>query len=93
LKVKIKKDGRTGAVKYDKKNKSFSVDFPDDIVEVEVIDFLSKKQDFWIPESQKIDDYRIDNKYPKESEMYFSLALCTLFANTNVWVDWKTKEK
>ena len=51
----------------------------------------SIKREFNIPESQKIDDFRVDKVFPKDSTTYFELTMCTLFANTGVHVDWKTQ--
>ena len=87
--VGIKYGGQTGTIKYDAEDlKHFEVDFPDDDKEGEIVDYLTTRRDFHIPESQRIDDYRIDRALPTDHVTYFELALCTLHANTEVWVDW-----
>jgi thermostable 8-oxoguanine DNA glycosylase len=46
--------------------------------------------EFRIPESNRVDDFRIDRVRPTKNRTYMELALCTLFANTGFWVYWGT---
>lgn len=51
-----------------------------------VTDYLNKETDFPIPESQQFDDYRIDVVKPTKDICYFQLALCTMYADTDVYL-------
>lgn len=53
--------------------------------------YMGTTREFMIPVSQELDDYRIDKAKPGDQLTYFELALCTLHANTGVWVDWKSQ--
>jgi len=88
IKVTIMKDGKEGTIEYSEKDKLPKVVFPDSETVADIMDYLNKEREFRIPESNKIDDYRIDKVIPTTDEMYFSLALCTLWANTDVFVGW-----
>ena len=90
MKVVIKKDGIDGVISYQLKDGRilFTVTFPNaDIVE-DVQQYCTAKRDFKIPESNKIDDFRVDNVSPLAGIVYFELALCELYINTGVWVEW-----
>lgn len=88
MKVAIHKNNQEGAVNYNPKTKAVVVTFPDAQVVRSVRSHLTRKRKFRIPESKRIDDYRVDNVKPTESTMYMNLALCTLWANTEVTVEW-----
>jgi thermostable 8-oxoguanine DNA glycosylase len=64
--------------------------FPSPGVEKAIVKYLTTKREYKIPESNRIDDYRIDKELPTRNRMYFELALCTLYAETGVFVDWST---
>ena len=85
--IEYPKNGKKGIVIYDIDNKTITIDF-DHSKKKEVKKYLAKKREFKIPESQKIDDYRIDKAYPKDSQTYFELAMCELYTHTDVWADW-----
>ena len=87
MKVNIKKDKQKGFIEYNEKSKSIVVFFPDKAVVKEVEKHLTTKRDFKIPESQEIDDYRIDHVAAVENKTYFSLGMSDLFAATNVFVE------
>ena len=84
--------GLHGVVSYDDKAKKISVDFPVPDIEKRIKKYLDTKREFTIPESPAIDDFRTDTAYPKDNLTYWELALCELYTNTEVWVDWKTQE-
>ena len=90
--IKVSKGKKTGTVFYDSSKKEITVEFSDPDVKNDIELFLSTKRDFNIPESQKIDDFRVDTASPKDNIIYFELTMCTLFANTGVHVDWKTQK-
>jgi hypothetical protein len=79
-----------GTVEY--ANGIATVDIGDEVAQGLIEDYLSKTQTFRIPESQQIDDFRIERAKPTDSEMHFSLALCTMYHTIGVWVNWETKE-
>jgi len=88
MKVKITYGDKEGYVEYNAIKKEINVVFPDDKIEAEVDDYLRTKQVYWIPESQRIDDYREELAYPFDSLTHFELAMNTLWANTGVYVQW-----
>jgi len=88
IKVTVMKDGKEGTIEYSEEDKTPKIKFPDSQVVSDIMKHLTTEREFRIPESQRIDDYRIDKVVPTTNEMYFSLALCTLWANTNVFVGW-----
>lgn len=69
----------------------FSLKFNKRIVRKDIVDYLTTKRDFSIPESQRLDDYRVDNKRPIDHITYFWLALCELKARLDV--EFKETEK
>lgn len=89
MKVKVSKDNKSGSVSYNIKTKKVTVVFPDAGTKNEIVSYLHTQRIFWIPESSRLDDYREDYNFPFDNETYFRLALCTLHANTGVWVNWK----
>jgi len=89
MKIKITKNNQEGEVKYNKVTKAIIVDFPAASVKKDIEKYLETKHEFRIPESAEIDDFRVDNKYPKENLTYFELAMCNLYAHTGVWVVWE----
>jgi len=88
MKVKISQGKQKGFVKYDEKKKEISVDFPNDSLVLDIEEYLSTNRVFKIPESQEIDDFREEFASPLESKTHFELAMCTLYGETGVWVDW-----
>lgn len=91
MKVYIAYEGKEGFIEWEEdKVYDFVVEFEDNIKkEEEIIDYLMTKRKFIIPESNKIDDFRVDDAFPTDSDMYFRLALNELWAYTDVWVTWK----
>lgn len=79
-----------GTVEYE--NGAIIVDIADEVASNLITDYMSRAQTFRIPESQQIDDYREERARPTDSEMHFSLALCTMYHTIGVWVNWETKE-
>ena len=77
---------------YNELNKSVDVSLPDPIDESLIENYFNQVQGSNIPESTRIDDYRVDKVKPTESEMYMRLALSTLHAETGFWVHWETME-
>lgn len=92
MKVNICRDEVVGFVEYDEKDKKIDIFFPDKIFAKLVKRHLTIKRKFCIPESDKIDDFREDFAAPTDERTYMELALNTLFANTDVEVDWVTLE-
>lgn len=80
LTFNISKGDLRGKVTYEPQGKQVNVEFPDENVAVEIIKFLSGKREFWIPESQRIDDFRIDLELPTENEQYFTMAMSSLLS-------------
>ena len=90
--VEIMKNGEWGIITYDEEAKAAGVDFPDENVIANVEEYLYTKKEFNIPESDRLDDYRVDKARPVDELTFFELALCTLYVETGVWVDWSTEK-
>lgn len=52
----------------------------------EIEKYLNTEREYRIPESNRIDDYRIDKNKPIDGLTYFQLAMSTLHTKTDVWV-------
>ena len=88
MKVIIRKDGKKGTIILDEKSMAYEVEFPDKPTVNAIKRYLGKEREYHIPESQDIDDFRLERAKPTKSPMHFDLALCTLKANTGVSVTW-----
>jgi len=94
IKVAVEMAGQgKGVVSYNTKSKVIEVDYPSESIRQSILSYLMTKREFQIPESQQLDDYRIDKAYPSDNITYFQLAMCTLWANTGVLVDWSTEKQ
>lgn len=91
IEVEIELGSDRGSVRYFESAKRVEVTFPVVPIQNTVIDYLGKEREFLIPESQQIDDVRIDTALPTENRTYFELAMCSLWSNTGVMVDWPTE--
>lgn len=91
--VEITNNNKSGLVSYDTELKTITVEFPDEEVRKGVENYLALEKEFKVPESQQIDDYRVDKAFAKDSLMYFELSMCTLDANTGVFVNWETQNE
>lgn len=91
MRVNISKDNTIGFINYIPETKELIVEFPDTVIKNRIIKYLNTEREFWIPESQVLDNYRIDRELPIKNLMYMELALCELYNNIDVWVDWKTQ--
>jgi hypothetical protein len=79
--------GVKGSLEYDDGSPvKFSVDHQDPKVIEAVQSFFTEPRRFRVPESQEIDDYRVDFVPPVTARPYFEQALCVLEANTDVEV-------
>lgn len=87
--VSIHFEDEEGRIVYDPDNLAgFKVEFPDKTKREEVENYLRSEREFYIPESDKIDDYRVDKARPIDSPMHFDLALNSLMGHTGVKVHW-----
>lgn len=84
------RDGNRGFVQYNAGDVDIS--FPDKEKARKIKSCLTKKQEFKIPESQRIDDYRVDVVSPTENEDYFLMALSGLAGCSGVVVDWENSK-
>jgi hypothetical protein len=90
MRIEIVKDGRRGMVEYDEAASRVTVTF--DGPAGAAVAHLTEPREFQVPESQRIDDYRVETARPTDSRMHMELALCELYAETGFWVDWETLE-
>ena len=83
--AKIAVNELEGSIEYeDSSPVKFIVSFPNEDICQQIITYLSTPREYWIPESQRIDDYRIDLESPIADKMYFELALCELKSRLGV---------
>ncbi len=92
-KVELKLGEQTATLNYKEAKNSGPVEFQltTDSEELRnvVTRYFNKKRDFWIAESGKIDDYRIDeNVVPTKLFVYFELALMELEGEKEIEVIW-----
>ena len=82
----IKKADVIGHIEYhfDGTKVQWSVHHPDDTIKNELAEYFSTPREYRIPESQRIDDYRVDTALPTDDITYFELSLCTMGANTSI---------
>jgi len=92
MKVMVKTKDYKGTVKYDQINRKFTVDFPDVETTRKITKFLSTEREFMIPESARIDDYRVEKRLPSASLMHAELSLCNMYAEIGVYVLWDTQK-
>lgn len=83
-------DKKIGEISYDEDTKRIVISGDHPVLK-KAKKFMEKKRKFQIPVSQELDDYRIDTAFPNENITYFELTLCTLCAETGVFVNWKTQ--
>jgi len=77
--AKIAVNELEGSIEYEDSSPiKFLVSFPNEDIRQQIITYLNTPREYWIPESQRIDDYRIDVESPVVNKMYFELALCEL---------------
>jgi hypothetical protein len=86
--VGIRFEGRDGWIQYDEEKREFEAEHPDKIVVKSVMTYLTTPREFRIPESDRLDDYRIEEMLPGESKMHAQLSLSELFGKTGVLVLW-----
>ena len=77
-----------GEVVYDEEEGQITVTFEDETTRKEVETYLSTERAFKIPQSNRIDDYKILFAMPSENKMYFELSMSELYAKTGIWVNW-----
>jgi hypothetical protein len=88
MRVEIERDGKRGAVSYDERRREVKVDYDGPRAAAEL--HLTAPREFRIPESARVDDYRVDRARPTDNRTYMELALCTLHAEAGFWVHWDT---
>lgn len=78
-------NGEEGIIEYDTENVSdFKVIHPNNEVVEKVTAYLTSEREFKIPESDRIDDYRIDKARPIDHPVLFSLAMSSLKSYTGI---------
>ncbi len=93
FRVAIESERKKGWIQYDSEKKKVTVEHPDAKIKGAVTRYLSSPREYWIPESDRIDDYRKETKLPSASTMYMELALNTLHSATGAEVVWDTQEE
>lgn len=90
MKVQFNKDGILGILVYDEEKKTVDITFKGNADKL--LQYLTKKRNFRIPESQQFDDDRIDTVKPTENKDYFAQALTEAFTHTGFWIEFDTLE-
>ena len=87
-KVKLKGRGGNGFLEFPDEPSSypmgFEVRFNKKVVREDIIKYLTSKRKFSIPESQRLDDYRVDNAKPVDDILYFWQSLMELQTHIDV---------
>ena len=87
--IAIEHNGTTGQIVFQNSQPClFKVNFPDEKIRLCIIAYLTQERKFTIPESNSIDDYRIELARPTDNAEHFEQALSSLWAKTRVWVRW-----
>jgi hypothetical protein len=82
-----------GFIVYDERRRRVSFETGENDLGIRRLrDYLTRRQSFRIPESQVIDDYRIERAKPTDNRTFFELALCRAYAATEFWILWDTQE-
>jgi len=86
-------DGKYGFVDYDEDNKEVLVSHPNNDVRLAVKDYLTSPHRFIMSDYKEgiVGNRRIETKKPTESSHHLNMALCEMFFNTGVHVDWAHK--
>ncbi|MBF0100440.1 MAG: hypothetical protein HQK77_05980 [Desulfobacterales bacterium] len=83
--------GQTATLEYEENKRTEPAEFvltcESESIKNKLLDYFNKEREYQIPVSQKIDDYRIDVSKPTKNTMYLELALCTLCATLEEFVD------
>ena len=83
---------KRGIITYEEKPKTLEVMFPDSKIKTRILTYLNTKRDYRVPESDNLDDYRVDRRRPIDSLMYLELALNTMYTTIDVRPDWTTQK-
>lgn len=83
---------KRGLIEYFAVDKEFRVTHENKQATRKLVRYLTKKREFWIPQSSQLDDYKIVKAYPFDDETYFSLSLMTAYTKTGCWILWDEKE-
>jgi hypothetical protein len=90
--VEIQNPQAIGSITYTESGKEpveFKVKFKDQKTRRQILKYLTKRREFWIPESSKLtDQYRVDNVLPTAMQHYFELALMELSNTLGIRVVW-----
>jgi len=92
--IKISHGGQEGRILYDPEDVAgFEIEHPDPEVVKAVRWHFTTKREFRIPESQEIDDFRVDFVLPTTDENYFIMALCLMDAAIDVSWSWPERKR
>jgi hypothetical protein len=81
--------GESGTIEFDPESKAVVINLPiSDRRKKEIQGFFSTPRDFFIPESDQIDDFRVDSLVPVDDLGYFKMAMSELYGATGVYVVW-----
>ena len=83
---------KRGIIEYEEKSKTLEVMFPDSKIKTRILTYLNTKRDYRVPESDVLDDYRIDGRRPIDSLMYMELALNEMYVAIDVLPEWNTQK-
>lgn len=89
MRIAIYKGDDRGCVDYNPYTKEVEVHHPDKQVRKKVYEYLTKKQSFKLGGgSGDIGDFKMVKEVPIQETHYLELAMCMLYENTRVHVDW-----
>lgn len=93
VEIAVSMGNKKGMVRYWEKEKRAEVSFPFEGVQTAAMNYLTSEREFKIPESDGVDDFRIDQARPVDNRTYFDLAMCSMYSNVGLWVDWSTERE
>lgn len=81
--------GAQGSITFDPETQKVTVDLQLGQKRNKLVkEFFTTPREFRIPESDQIDDYRVEVKKPIDGEDYFNMAMTELYGATGVYVLW-----
>jgi len=76
--IKIQKGKSKGTIEWNKSLSVLKVNFPDKNITTKIYNFFQKPRIYYVPQSDKIDDYLEEKHTPMENETWFMGSLSDL---------------
>jgi hypothetical protein len=86
--VELKHATAKGSLEFDPDSGVHTLAIDDPVVRDMVERYITTPRSFRVPESQQLDDFRIDRVKPVEDENYLMMALCEMLSEIGVEPIW-----